>query len=149
MLTPIINYTASLYDASCVNDTTTLADAALKLPFSTKAALSNPTRPIRRLVNERVRSLLGLPYLGLHIFVLSTVTNAIAPQFDFGPSGHGAVIASRTAGVNDPDAAKNVAWLQLNGNLGGSLASTVFRIDTAGGQPPKTCTTVGEVISDD
>ena len=40
--------------------------------------------------------------------------------------------------ITSPQGAANVAWLQL-GNVVGSLASTVYRVDTQLGQPPASC----------
>ncbi|KAI5481316.1 hypothetical protein MNV49_004938 [Pseudohyphozyma bogoriensis] len=86
--------------------------------------------------------------LGLHTFV--TVNGTLTPKFDFTASQHDAsayVLATKTATVNSPDnSTSDVAWLQLTAEEG-SLASTVFRIDTAGGQPPSSCAVEGDQLS--
>jgi hypothetical protein len=48
--------------------------------------------------------------------------------------------------VASPAGTANVDWLEL-GNVAGSLAKYVFRVDTKAGQPPASCTPGSRVIS--
>ncbi|KAK8861282.1 hypothetical protein IAR55_002101 [Kwoniella newhampshirensis] len=55
----------------------------------------------------------------------------------------------KVASVNDPSRPSlNVPWLQLAGIDGqGTLAKSVYRLDTVGGQPPDSCDKEGQDLS--
>ncbi|ORY27679.1 hypothetical protein BCR39DRAFT_453828, partial [Naematelia encephala] len=55
------------------------------------------------------------------------------------------VIAERNASVSAPNA-DDIPWLELTA-VNGTLAKTVFRIDTVRGQPPATCSNEGGLLS--
>lgn len=45
------------------------------------------------------------------------------------------VLAAKVGDIPAPTGKQDIDWLQLN-NVSGSLATTVYRTDTRGGQPP-------------
>ncbi|WVR04100.1 hypothetical protein IAU60_001099 [Kwoniella sp. DSM 27419] len=71
---------------------------------------------------------------------------AISPKF---ASDIDFVTVKKTANASAPiDPAKNVPWLQLTAlDNQGTLSKTVFRLNTAGGQPPANCSNDGEAVS--
>lgn len=86
------------------------------------------------------------PVLGQHYFITSPSGTGISPKWDFTADGDAFeadaaayVIGAKTGSTNAPNAARDVAWLYLT-SVQGSLASTVYRIQTRGGQPPAACT---------
>jgi len=93
-----------------------------------------------------IQSQLGLNILGPHTFV--EFNGALDPEFDFSQSTNNAgnfVIAKKVGDIPDPtDPGTNIDWLQLT-NVSGSLTSSVFRVLTQGGQPPKSCTGTGTI----
>ncbi|KAG9092172.1 hypothetical protein FS749_015951 [Ceratobasidium sp. UAMH 11750] len=88
--------------------------------------------------------------LGDHYFIPNPAPNAtgLSPEFDFragvkkgDPTGF--VVVKRIASSPSPAGPTNVDFLVLQnigGTIGGSLANTVMRLDTRGGQPPASCT---------
>ncbi|GAB1527602.1 hypothetical protein RhiTH_010778 [Rhizoctonia solani] len=88
--------------------------------------------------------------LGDHYFIPNPTTNGtgLTPVFDFragikkeDPSGFVAV--KKLGNIPSPAGSSNVDWLMLQnlgGTVGGTLASTVLRVDTKSGQPPASCT---------
>ncbi|KAI0729838.1 hypothetical protein C8Q72DRAFT_290317 [Fomitopsis betulina] len=87
--------------------------------------------------------------LGQHYFVTNPTTGSgVSPKWDFTSSGENKgnadayVIGKGVGNLASPDdSTKDIAWLQVQ-NVEGSLADTVFRFDTVGGQPPSSCTPV-------
>lgn len=81
--------------------------------------------------------------LGQHYFVTNPTTGSgVSPKWDFTSSGENKgnadayVIGKGVGNLASPDdSTKDIAWLQVQ-NVEGSLADTVFRFDTVGGQPP-------------
>jgi len=135
---------AVLYDASCVSSLPIFPSlAALVL----KAGGSKAESVLESCLNKTPVK------LGNHYFETNPFTGkGLSPVFDFrsgvlssDPDGY--IIAAKTGDIAAPsDPTVNVDWLELkNGGQttpvsSGDLASTVFRIDTAGGQPPTSCT---------
>ncbi|GAB1524508.1 hypothetical protein RhiTH_007662 [Rhizoctonia solani] len=88
--------------------------------------------------------------LGDHYLIPNPTTNGtgLTPVFDFragikkeDPSGFVAV--KKLGNIPSPAGSSNVDWLMLQnlgGTVGGTLASTVLRVDTKSGQPPASCT---------
>jgi hypothetical protein len=77
-----------------------------------------------------------LPILGEHYF---TATGT--PTFDLSQApGHPFLFAKKVGDVPAPNAA-DVDWLFLasNGSASNKIISSVYRLETAGGQPPKSC----------
>lgn len=102
--------------------------------------------------NELPAIFLGLPHealqifdrppleLGHHLFITNPLTgNGTLARFDFTSSQHSAkafVDASKIGDIPAPsDPTNNIDWLELT-NVLGSLAKTVFRVQTYRGQPP-------------
>ncbi|KAH6917751.1 hypothetical protein BKA70DRAFT_103 [Coprinopsis sp. MPI-PUGE-AT-0042] len=84
--------------------------------------------------------------LGHHYFLTNPITGqGISPKWDLtsqGPYKGNAdayVVAARAGGAPAPVPARDVDWLALNA-VQGSLATQVYRTDTRGGHPPKSCT---------
>ncbi|KAF2673690.1 hypothetical protein BT63DRAFT_467260 [Microthyrium microscopicum] len=74
---------------------------------------------------------------GHHLFLDKTT-----PFFNLDTDSHqwGTVSMSKTNSANAPNAAKDVAWLKLTAkDTTGTTISEVYRVNTAGGQPPATC----------
>ncbi|KAF8328150.1 uncharacterized protein EI90DRAFT_3065741 [Cantharellus anzutake] len=75
---------------------------------------------------------------GHHYFV--NINGALLPRFDLSKSktvrNDEYIIARKLANIPSPDGASNVDWLQLGGTGTGSYANFVYRVKTAGGQPP-------------
>jgi len=90
--------------------------------------------------------------LGQHFFIANPygAPPAILPEFNFVSSQHDPsafVIANKTGDVPAPNnPSVNVDWLELvnvqktTPVSSGTLANTIFRLSTAGGQPPTSCT---------
>ncbi|KAH8922241.1 hypothetical protein BT69DRAFT_1263715 [Atractiella rhizophila] len=149
---------ATLFDISCLYNTPIfpyVQDLAVKLPLPSpgrkhrRAPPSVPgfsTSDVSR-VSGIIGSIKSTLVLGTHYFVnYPDPSGAIAPQFDFTKSQRKAdafVTAQKKGSVAAKDV-EDVAFLQLNG-VSGNLAKTVFRVDTALGQPPSSCTTEGEL----
>lgn len=82
--------------------------------------------------------------LGQHYFIKNPIgtTPAILPKWDFTSTQHNAdafVVGSKVGDLTAPTGSADVDWLQLKG-VEGSLAKTIYRTDTKGGQPPASCT---------
>ncbi|KAJ7140592.1 hypothetical protein C8R43DRAFT_590257 [Mycena crocata] len=135
-----IGAVASLFDISCLDKSpgfpgiqTTAMNIWNKASASTKAI--------------SIGSRVGAPnLLGAHYFVTAPSGTGISPKWDFTANPKFAhdpnafVIAAKTGDVLAPtNPTTNVDWLMLNG-VQGSLAKTIFRVDTVGGQPPTSCT---------
>jgi len=92
------------------------------------------------------------PILGLHYFIPNPAGGTgILPKWDFTVDGVPAnpkafVVASKVAGIPAPTGKEDVNWLELK-NESGDLATSVYRVDTRGGQPPPTCSNGGELFS--
>ncbi|KAF7316543.1 hypothetical protein MIND_00173600 [Mycena indigotica] len=128
-----IGAVASIFDISCLAKTPALFknvdSMALKMWKAAPASVAAAT------LGDKI----GAPIqLGHHYFVPSPSGTGISPKWDF-KSGQ-FVVAAKLANIPAPaDPATNVDWLVLN-SVQGDLASKVFRVDTAGGQPPSSCT---------
>ncbi|KAF8724693.1 hypothetical protein RHS02_08528, partial [Rhizoctonia solani] len=84
--------------------------------------------------------------LGDHYFIPNPTTNGtgLTPVFDFRAGvkkedTSGFVAVKKLGNTPSPTGSSNVDWLMLQnlgGTVGGTLASTVLRVDTKSGQPP-------------
>jgi hypothetical protein len=95
---------------------------------------------------KQIQSIIGSFKFGNHYFQKLSATAALAnPVFDLRSTKKGDFVAlSKVTSVPSPvDPASTVAWVELK-NVQGSLAQTVFRVETAGGQPP---TSVSELTA--
>jgi len=121
---------ATLFDVSCLAKSSILTqlpslvyEAEQAIPALTKALGKTPLK------------------LGQHLFITNPVTNSgIVPRFDFTASQNDPnafVDTTKTGDIAAPSP-KDVDWLQLTQFLG-SLAKTVFRVNTKSGQPAASC----------
>ncbi|CAE6401873.1 hypothetical protein ACGC1H_000220 [Rhizoctonia solani] len=88
--------------------------------------------------------------LGDHYFIPNPAVNGtgLTPVFDFRAGvkkgdSMGFAAVKKIGNTPSPAGSSNVDWLMLQnigGDIGGSLANTVMRVDTKGGQPPASCT---------
>jgi hypothetical protein len=122
---------ATLFDISCLVDTPEFANIQndfLALPATTQQLIENfATRT---------------PLLfGHHYFVTNPITGTgISPKFAKDANGGAEfTILSKAGSIHSPAGTANVDWLELS-SIQGTLAKTVFRVDTDAGQPPTTCT---------
>ncbi|CAD6581913.1 MAG: hypothetical protein TREMPRED_003133 [Tremellales sp. Tagirdzhanova-0007] len=130
---------ANLYDVSCLFDAVdryiSSGNFSTLIPEIAYDSLSYPDTT-------------GLPVAVHHLFIDtpgSTTIGAISPEF---VGSTDKVVTAKTASVNATDSAVDIPWLQLTAIPGqGTLAKSVFRIDTVKGQPPKNCSTQGERLS--
>jgi len=122
---------ATLFDISCLVGTPEFANVQndfFALPASTQQQIEGCASRTRLLYAH-------------HYFVTNPLTGTgISPKFALAANGGADFsILNKTGSINSPAGATNVAWLQLT-SIQGTLAKTVFRVDTVGGQPPTTCT---------
>lgn len=73
----------------------------------------------------------------------SATSAGISPVF---ASSTEKVVLKRDSGVDAVDPKTNVAYLKLVA-VDGTLAKTVFRLDTAGGQPPSSVSGLAHVLA--
>ncbi|WVF66734.1 hypothetical protein IAT40_001476 [Kwoniella sp. CBS 6097] len=134
---------ANLFDVSCLFsmtaktiDPVTLNDLLPKLAFK---ALSFPS-----LGDD------GLQIAINHLFVATpnAATPGISPEFALS-SGSDKIIVSKLSNSTAPsNPTTNVPWLHLGAIQGqGTLAKSVFRVNTVNGQPPSSCSSEGESLS--
>lgn len=81
-------------------------------------------------------------HLGTHFFQPNPSGAGISPVFDYRAASrqHDAdafVLAAPKGSLPAPTGPQDVAWLELT-QAQGDLGKEVFRVDTIGGQPPKT-----------
>ncbi|KIJ38627.1 hypothetical protein M422DRAFT_33213 [Sphaerobolus stellatus SS14] len=120
-----IGAVAKLYDASCFEDLLTGNIAGLEFTLGDSPIL-----------------------LGHHYFINNpTGAAGVSPVFDFRANSekgnpNAFVVLSKTGDALAPvDPIFNIDWLSLTAISGeGFLATTIDRITTIGGQPPKSCT---------
>jgi hypothetical protein len=149
---------AVLFDASC------LADLPLQLALAPLYALAgpDPVHPNLNVVNSSVAqnkqlvisNIAGLipkrpppKEIGQHFFRPPLPGAAAAsPEFTFVSSTgdpNQFTVDAKVHNIPDPlNPTFDVDWLDLSsvgGQAGGQAAKKVFRVNTAGGQPPKTC----------
>lgn len=135
-----IGAVAELVDISCLNPET--FDSATVLAFDLwKAAPKSITA--QDLISDL--SVIKSPIiLGQHYFIKNPAVNGtgLSPKWDFtsaSEKGHSNafVVGAKAGDVPAPtDPTDNVDWLMLN-DVEGDLATQIFRVQTHGGQPPK------------
>ncbi|KAK1920846.1 hypothetical protein DB88DRAFT_513589 [Papiliotrema laurentii] len=120
---------ADLYDVSCLFKVTA--------PFIPTATLSK-WLPIIALNSLPFPGPAALPLALDHYFIATPDSaSGISPVF---ASSTDRIVAKRDASVPAANASVNVPYVKLIAIDGqGTLAETVFRLDTANGQPPSTC----------
>ncbi len=80
-------------------------------------------------------------HLGTHVFQPNPSGTGISPVFDYRAASRqhdpdAFVLAAPKGNIPAPTGAQDVAWLELT-QVQGDLGKEVFRVDTIGGQPPK------------
>lgn len=129
---------AELFDiSSLVNDPNFLA---VQVPaFQAWNATGNLV-----VMQDMIAMFAGAPsVLGQHYYAFEETTGSTVPIWDFTsdafPRNRQAFfIGRRTGSIPSPAGSMaNIDWVSL-ANAGGSLADTVFRVDTIGGQAPTT-----------
>ncbi|KAF8315822.1 hypothetical protein DL93DRAFT_2227112 [Clavulina sp. PMI_390] len=116
-----IGAVANLFDISCAVNTPLMnvSNAAATTLLKTLATKESP--------------------IVQHFFVTAPNNGTgVDPEFKQIKTGASSVL-SKTASITSPQGSANVAWLQLT-NIVGTLATSVYRVDTQLGQPPATCT---------
>lgn len=95
--------------------------------------------------------------LGQHYFIPNpSGGTGLSPKWDFTSASEKGnpeafVVGARQGDLPDPngDPAVNIDWLQLSAVSGqGELATTIFRIQTRGGQPPTTVSSNSKIYRD-
>jgi len=132
---------AELFDISCLAGKPafkTIQDTALTI-FKLI-----PDKFINNQNRGRLTGPLSLLSSGKHYFTPKGASNP--PVWDMRSTGPRAVlgkagayvVGSKKAGIPAPTGAKDIDWLEVNG-VEGQLATTIYRTDTRGGQPPASC----------
>ncbi|KZP25026.1 hypothetical protein FIBSPDRAFT_821375 [Athelia psychrophila] len=131
---------AELFDVSCLVSQPSFAslqDTAFTM-WTASPAPETPAALITKLGTSPT-------VLGQHYFVANPSGAAgTSPKWDFtsnvdAGNTNAFVIGAKTGDLPAPTGASDVDWLQLK-NVEGDLATTVYRTDTRGGQPPASCT---------
>jgi hypothetical protein len=87
--------------------------------------------------------------MGQHYFVTSPSGTGLSPVWDFRAASaqgnpNAFVLGAKVGDLPAPTGSSDVDWLQLK-NVSGSLATSVYRVDTRGGQPPASVCGFGEI----
>jgi len=80
-------------------------------------------------------------FVAKHYFITNPITGTgINPKFASARDGGASfIVAAKAAGIHAANNVTDVDWLEL-AHVQGDFATTVFRVDTIGGQPPASCT---------
>ncbi|KAJ7277441.1 hypothetical protein C8J57DRAFT_1713782 [Mycena rebaudengoi] len=126
---------ASLFDISCLDSSSGVEVTAFSAWSNADASV--PSASIGAQVNAPEQ-------LGDHFFITSPSGTGISPRWQLASSF---VLAAKRDNIPAPnDPATNVDWLVLD-KVDGTAATQVFRVNTAGGQPPKSCTVGSDPIT--
>ena len=132
-----IGAVAALFDISCLYGTEEFAkiqDDAFDIWQKCPNLDPSESNLKNELFNE-----FKIPLLGYHYFIIYNGT--LRPDFDFTSTGankgnqHAFVVAAKAVDVPAPNSVADIDWLELKA-LTGKLADAVYRVDTRGGQPP-------------
>ncbi|EGO03871.1 hypothetical protein SERLA73DRAFT_175561 [Serpula lacrymans var. lacrymans S7.3] len=137
----LVGAVAELFDVSCLYGT----PAFESTPAQTYTAW-NASSAITSQEIIGTLSLLEAPVvLGQHYYVANPVGSGLSPKWDFTSSGYTTgnsnayMIGVKKGDIPSPDTEVNIDSLEV-ANVKGGLATTVFRVNNNGGQPPATCT---------
>ncbi|KAF8320273.1 hypothetical protein DL93DRAFT_2163912 [Clavulina sp. PMI_390] len=124
-----IGAVATLFDVSCLYDTSI---------FDSLTLIADDMSSQTLLKTQAIQDYA----IGHHFFVGANGTST--PHFVINKDGRGSSIkdwvnAKKLINIPSTDGSQNVDWLELN-STSGELARTIYRLSTAGGQPPSTCT---------
>ncbi|TFK49042.1 hypothetical protein OE88DRAFT_1809918 [Heliocybe sulcata] len=137
---------AELFDISCLYNTPLFNT----IPNITYAAWDITPEAVTPL--DLISAFSGDPIvLGQHYFIPNPFGSGVSPKFDFTSArdkgnANAFVVGARAGDLPAPTGNQDADWLQLNG-VQGELATTVYRIQTKGGQPPASCTPGSSPIS--
>lgn len=145
------NYTsagavATLIDISCLYDDDAIFDDIQDYVYNLIPMYSHHMPSMHKLEAH----MKYYPYiLGDHYFIAKD--GAISPVFDFRARSkkgdpNAFTVDKKLGNIPSPDGPKNVDWLELQ-NTEGQLSKFTFRVDTKGGQPPKSCHKEGHKIA--
>ncbi|KJA23553.1 hypothetical protein HYPSUDRAFT_163219 [Hypholoma sublateritium FD-334 SS-4] len=141
-----IGAVADLYDLSCLSAVPAAFNAIQDQAFAVWNASKSTAVP------RLGASANGCnPLMGAHYFVTSPSGTGLSPVWDFrGASAKGNpnafVLAAKVGDLPAPTGSQDVDWLQLK-NVTGGLATSIYRMNTKGGQPPASCTAGSAPIS--
>ncbi|KAH9941596.1 uncharacterized protein BXZ73DRAFT_88107 [Epithele typhae] len=134
---------AELFDAACMSTKSNFGTVQNDL-FSLWDGTSEDVT-----IQDAISELAGMHLpgvLGQHYFVTNPKTGTgVSPKWDFTSARFQGnkdafMIGAGNGSLPSPtDPSKDVAWLHVV-NVQGKLSDVVFRYDTVGGQPPKSCT---------
>ncbi|KAF8202499.1 hypothetical protein BJ912DRAFT_444183 [Pholiota molesta] len=138
-----IGAVAELYDLSCLSAVPAAFNAIQDQAFTTWTATTSST------LGPKANGC--LPLMGQHYFVTSPSGTGLSPVWDFRAASaqgnpNAFVLGAKVGDLPAPTGSQDVDWLQLK-NVSGSLATSVYRVDTRGGQPPASCTPGSAPIS--
>lgn len=125
---------AKLFDLSCLSEKNpVLFDNVQDVAFALWSKPDFDIKDIDRPIPKK---------LGEHFFQPNS-NGGISPVWDFrgdsAPNQPDAfVLAAKAGGLTAPTGSQDVDWLMLN-RVNGSLATTLYRTHTKGGQPPSSC----------
>jgi hypothetical protein len=124
---------AELIDISCAYDTAEFES------ITVEAFKAWSNAPSFLTVQEVITVLGSAPViLGQHYFMPGSP--APSPKWDFTADAEKGnteafVVAASTGSIPSPNGKNDITWVQLK-NVQGQLADLVYRVETAGGQPP-------------
>ncbi|KAH9026978.1 hypothetical protein EDB85DRAFT_1976989 [Lactarius pseudohatsudake] len=99
--------------------------------------------PFEPSLAQKFQARFNVSVSGQHYFIANP-DGSLAPVWDFRADGptkgnpDAIVIAAAAGDIPSPTGPPNVDWVELT-NVSGKLASTVFRVNTIGGDPPPSC----------
>ncbi|KZO96624.1 hypothetical protein CALVIDRAFT_555012 [Calocera viscosa TUFC12733] len=130
---------AQLFDISCVQNVPAISCELTQAIHQLEQQASGET-----FLNLVAAKLGGGYKLADHYF--DTSIGTLSPVFNFQVSHGGFVIGKKLVDVPAPvNPAVNVDWLQLQG-VSGNAAKYVIREETAGGQPPSSCSVANATL---
>ncbi|EPQ52251.1 malate dehydrogenase [Gloeophyllum trabeum ATCC 11539] len=136
-----IGAVAEVFDISCLYNMPAFAS------IQNTAYTAWEHAPASLTAQEVIAMLSNMPVkvvLGQHYFVPNPITGSgTSPKWDFTSAAYAGnpnafAIGARTGNLASPDGAANVDWLQLK-VVQGNLATSVYRVNTVGGQLPGSC----------
>ena len=134
---------ADLFEIACLYDTTEFAEIQVDT-FDIWEKYNGLDPHEWDLVYEFL-DVFDIPLVGFHYFI--NYDGTLLPKFDFTSAGptegnpDAFVVGTKVVDVPAPDSARDVDWLELKA-MSGKFADDVFRVETIGGQPPTSVSSV-------
>jgi len=132
---------AEVFDISCLQSLPPIASALAPSALALSTAANASTVDLLTLITTVAR--MSGYQLANHYFDSST--GALSPVFNFAVSGGSYFVGKKAVDIPAPTGTQDVDWLLLQ-NVRGSAAVYVVREETAGGQPPTSCTVENEAL---